>query len=432
MKVALIQFNIKINCAQENVRRGIALAAEAARGGAALILMPEMWSAGLHPELPADPAVERTPEILADLARLASETGSVVAAGSLPERRADGVYNSAWLIGPSGVAPVPYRKIHLFRTGGEDRYTRPGRSLVLWETPLGPAAPFICFDLRFPELFRAAAFAGARLFLHPTQWPMARTPHLVALLRARAIENQAYVLSANACGHDGLLEMAGRSSVVDPWGETLLEAAPGAEGVFTVDLDPGKPVTLRERFPFLREAVFAGAVGAIARGGLEAVPALPEGAALRDGVLGDVPACEAILRALPSWFGIGSAIAEYAAALARLPFAVVVARDEVAGFAALARVSAAAFEVHVMACRPEWRGRGIGRALCAWCEARAREAGAAFLQVKTLAPARPDPSYAATRGFYERLGFHPLEEFPAGTLWPGNPCLVLVKPLSRF
>lgn len=258
MKIALVQFNVRVKTPAENIRRGLELSREAARSGASLLLLPEMWSTGLHPGLAGIPEVDATAEILAEISGICKDSGCTVAAGSLPERRTEGIFNTAWLVTPEGVAPDPYRKIHLFKTGGEDRYTRAGDRLARWGTPAGPASPAICFDLRFPELFRAAAFAGATLFLHPTQWPKSRTAHYRALLPARAIENQAFVLSANACGNDGLLDMAGGSTAIDPWGETLVEAPAAEEGVFTAELDPAQASSLRAKFPFLREAVHAG------------------------------------------------------------------------------------------------------------------------------------------------------------------------------
>jgi GNAT superfamily N-acetyltransferase len=153
---------------------------------------------------------------------------------------------------------------------------------------------------------------------------------------------------------------------------------------------------------------------------------------------GQGAAAEEILRALPAWFGIESALLEYAAAAEELPTFVVRAPGagtpgaepggEVAGFLTLRPTSARAVEVHVMGVRPEHHRRGIGRALVERAAAYARAEGFALLHVKTLAPSDPDPGYAGTRAFYEALGFVPLEELPQ--VWgPENPCLLLVRPL---
>ena len=149
---------------------------------------------------------------------------------------------------------------------------------------------------------------------------------------------------------------------------------------------------------------------------------------VRGPLAGQGAAAEGVLRALPGWFGIESAIVEYAEAAQRLPTFVACDGDAVAGFVTLRPTSAAALEVHVMAVRPEHHRRGMGRALVERAAQYARAEGFALLHVKTLAPGDPDPGYAATRQFYEAMGFRPLEELPQ--VWgPENPCLLMVLPL---
>lgn len=158
---------------------------------------------------------------------------------------------------------------------------------------------------------------------------------------------------------------------------------------------------------------------------------------------GQRAAAERILRALPAWFGIESALLDYAAAADELP--TFVAREPVAGrgpageaepgtgdplvgFLTLRPTSPHAAEVHVLAVLPDHHRRGIGRALMERAAEYARAEGRTLLHVKTLAPSDPDPGYAATRRFYEALGFVPLEELPQ--VWgPENPCLIMVRPL---
>jgi GNAT superfamily N-acetyltransferase len=137
-----------------------------------------------------------------------------------------------------------------------------------------------------------------------------------------------------------------------------------------------------------------------------------------------------VLEALPVWFGIPAAIETYVAAAENLPM--LACRDPVGGIAGFASVkihTRAAAEVYVMGVKRAWHRRGIGRMLI---EAAARLAvshGSQYLTVKTLSPSHPDPNYAATRLFYDAVGFVPIEEFP--TLWGAdNPCLLLLRPLS--
>jgi GNAT superfamily N-acetyltransferase len=143
-------------------------------------------------------------------------------------------------------------------------------------------------------------------------------------------------------------------------------------------------------------------------------------------------AAERILRALPGWFGIESALLEYARAADVLPTFVAVAGvdtgDDTVGFVTLKATSEDALELHVMGVLPAWHRRGVGRALVERAAAHARADGFSLLPVKTLAPRDPDPGYAATRAFYAAMGFRPLEVFPEH--WgPDDPCLLMVRPL---
>ena len=150
--------------------------------------------------------------------------------------------------------------------------------------------------------------------------------------------------------------------------------------------------------------------------------------AIRGPLAGQGALAEGILRALPDWFGIESAIVDYARAADELPTFVAGSEGRPVGFLTLQPTSADAVEVHVMAVLPHAHRRGIGSALVERAAAYARAEGFALLHVKTLAPSDPDPNYAATRAFYAAAGFVPLEELPQ--VWgPQNPCLLMVKAL---
>jgi predicted amidohydrolase len=133
-----------------------------------------------------------------------------------------------------------------------------GDELVTLPLPGTGASPGLtlglatCYDLRFPELFRGLVDAGAQLFVVPAGWPARRREHWTLLARARAVENQAYVLACGTGGTHAGVEQAGHSIVVDPWGEVLAEAGPGEE-VLSVELDPAKVATTREQFPALKD-----------------------------------------------------------------------------------------------------------------------------------------------------------------------------------
>lgn len=136
---------------------------------------------------------------------------------------------------------------------------------------------------------------------------------------------------------------------------------------------------------------------------------------------------ERLLRILPSWFGIPEANAEYVESATRLPGLVARSRDEVIGVLLCRRHFPTSAEIHLMAVDPEWHRRGVGKALVETLESQLSKDGCRLLEVKTLGPSRTDVGYAATRAFYLSCGFEPLEENL--DLWPGNPCLIMVKPL---
>jgi len=144
----------------------------------------------------------------------------------------------------------------------------------------------------------------------------------------------------------------------------------------------------------------------------------------------DAPQAEFVdqlLRSLPAWFGIESSIVEYVEAARRMPTLVASVDGAPIGVLLYERHFAACFEIHLMAVAREWHRRGVGRALVDETVRIARADGAALLEVKTLGASHPDPGYADTRRFYEACGFLPVEELL--DYWPGNPCLIMVKPL---
>lgn len=143
---------------------------------------------------------------------------------------------------------------------------------------------------------------------------------------------------------------------------------------------------------------------------------------------GEAGICERILRALPGWFGIEEAIVQYLKDVVVMETVVAEVSGAPVGFLTLNRHNDHSAEIHVIGVLPEHHGRGIGRTLVEHAERTLRDRGVAYLQVKTLGPSRPDPEYERTRGFYEHVGFHALEET---NLWGDvNPCLIYVKHLA--
>jgi predicted amidohydrolase len=148
-----------------------------------------------------------------------------------------------------------YRKIHLFGFGSrEPEVLTRGNRIVVLDGELGRMGLATCYDLRFPELFRAMVDRGAEAFLVPSAWPYPRVEAWTVLARARAIENQAWLLSANWVGGAGPARYCGRSMVVDPWGTAVAAAADGSRVVWA-GLDPAEARRARAEFPPLRDRV---------------------------------------------------------------------------------------------------------------------------------------------------------------------------------
>ncbi|MFF8942404.1 carbon-nitrogen family hydrolase [Streptomyces sp. NPDC014864] len=256
MRASLIQIAVNENESIESRRERVA-ALVREQAGADLVVLPELWTTGAFAfEEFADRAEPLEGPTYEAMAKAASDAGVWLHAGSIPERDPDGpLYNTSLMFTPSGELAAAYRKIHRFGFDkGEAVLMGAGSDLVtvrLPETTLGLAT---CYDLRFPELFRGLVDAGAETLVVPAGWPERRRAHWTLLARARAVEDQAFVLACGTAGTHAGVPQAGHSIVVDPWGEVLAEAG-AEEEVLTVDLDPGKVATTREQFPALKDRV---------------------------------------------------------------------------------------------------------------------------------------------------------------------------------
>ncbi|GAA2427141.1 carbon-nitrogen family hydrolase [Streptomyces glaucus] len=256
MRASLIQVAVEEGESVEKRRRRVAdLVRDQA--GADLVVLPELWTTGAFAYEEFGPAAEPlqgpTYEVMA---KAASDAGVWLHAGSIPERDPDGtLYNTSLVFSPSGEPAAAYRKIHRFGFDkGEAVLMGAGEELVTVRLPSTTLGVATCYDLRFPELFRGLVDAGAETLVVAAGWPERRRAHWTLLARARAVENQAFVLACGTSGTHAGIPQAGHSMVVDPWGEVLAEAGAGEE-VLTVEFDPGKVATTREQFPALKDRV---------------------------------------------------------------------------------------------------------------------------------------------------------------------------------
>jgi len=233
IQAAAIQFNVKQGDVDANLAYVRAALKSAAENGANLAVLPEMWSSGFaYKNL--NELAGRTAGIVEELLEL-SRTLKLVIVGSMPEPHGAKVFNTVY-VADNGTLAGTYRKLHLFSLLGEDKAFDSGDSWLLADTSLGKIGVIICYDLRFPELSRRLAVEGAQVICVPAQWPKPRQEHWRTLLRARAIENQLFVVACNTCGLVGKLDFFGMSMVIDPKGEVLAEGSE-AEGTVQAPLD---------------------------------------------------------------------------------------------------------------------------------------------------------------------------------------------------
>ncbi|GGW96822.1 carbon-nitrogen family hydrolase [Streptomyces chryseus] len=257
MRASLIQIAVDPDEPVESRRQRVAslVREQRERYGADLVVLPELWPTGAFAyESFADEAEPLEGPTYEAMAKAAADAGVWLHAGSIVERDPEGpLYNTSLVLSPAGELVRAYRKIHRFGFDkGEAVMMGAGEELV---TVTAAGLTFglgTCYDLRFPELFRGLVDAGAQAFVVPAGWPARRREHWTLLARARAVENQAYVLACGTAGTHAGVEQAGHSIVVDPWGEVLAEAGP-AEEVLVVDLDPAKVTTTRDQFPALKD-----------------------------------------------------------------------------------------------------------------------------------------------------------------------------------
>jgi len=220
LKVAAIQFKITLGEIDQNLKKVERALDRVAKQGVQLAVLPEMWSAGYDYKRLARHAGE-TPRVIEAICQLSAQH-SMVVVGSLPEAADGKIYNTAYVV-DCGEVLGSYRKLHMFSTMGEDRFLAPGDRTLVVPTSVGRLGIAIYYDLRFPELFRKMALEGAEIICLPAEWPKPRQEPWRTLLRARAMENQLFVVATNCCGLQGNLNFFGMSLLLSATGEVLAE-----------------------------------------------------------------------------------------------------------------------------------------------------------------------------------------------------------------
>jgi omega-amidase len=240
--IVLVQLHIQPGDPQANLDRVLSLLSATPMG--AWVLLPELWSTGYALADGPRLAVENQ-AILERLADWAIEHQCCVGGSTLQSRHGK-IYNTFhWL--RADKQRIEYSKIHLFGLMDENCYLAPGSQTVLTDAGSLSAGLSICYDLRFPELFRQYALNGVTCFFNVAEWPLRRLDHWKILLRARAIENQAFMIAVNAADMTLGQQFGGCSAVITPWGECLVEGPEAREALLTCEIDTDEVAFTRQR-----------------------------------------------------------------------------------------------------------------------------------------------------------------------------------------
>jgi predicted amidohydrolase len=259
VRAAAVQLN-STDDTERNLATADRLVREAALAGAALVVLPEKWTVignGAQLAAGAEPLDGPAMTWAASIAR---ELGIDLVAGSFSERveGAEKLSNTSVHFGPDGSRRAVYRKLHMFDVEvdgvryAESEHEQPGEEIVVSSAGGVGLGMSVCYDLRFPELYRELAVRGAEIIAVPSAFTLATTrDHWEVLVRARAIEDQCFVIAANQIGeHPGGLRSGGRSKIVDPWG-LVLATAPDTESAIVAELDLDGLRNIRRRLPSL-------------------------------------------------------------------------------------------------------------------------------------------------------------------------------------
>lgn len=244
-RIALAQMNIEYGNFEKNVSSARLFIQNAVDAHCNLILLPELWSSGfdLHS---CEKYALQNPSLISELQSISDEKHLTIC-GSFIEKVDGNFFNAFKTIQPHS-SIVSYHKKHLFHLMREDKYFSPGDDPQPFTTILGLTGMSVCFDLRFPELFRNLSAQGVQSYLLSSHWPLVRINHWVILLQARAIENQAFMIAANSVGVSGKDAYGGHSAVIAPDGEILCRASENEEELLCVDIDPMLVDLIREKF----------------------------------------------------------------------------------------------------------------------------------------------------------------------------------------
>ncbi len=249
MRVSLIQMPIREAEPEQNSQNVLALLETALAEQPDVIVLPEMWNIGYALKSLADLADVNGAETKKVLGNFAKEHRVNLVAGSVATKKEQGFFNTTYVFDRNGQVINDYDKVHLFGLMAENRFLESGNTESTFELDDVKAASVICYDIRFPEWVRTLMTSGAKLLFVVAEWPEERVAQWEILLRARAVENQAFVVAVNRVGDSPSDHFSGHSLVIDPLGNVILQAPDNQEGIFTVDIDLSEVEKIRGHIP---------------------------------------------------------------------------------------------------------------------------------------------------------------------------------------
>jgi predicted amidohydrolase len=249
-KAGVVQFDVKCGRIEDNLEKLSEHLGKLASESVRLAVVPEMFSCSFDNEnLKAHS--RSTPDIVERLSAFALDHGMAIA-GTLPEQEKGRIFNTMIFIDTDGKVKGKYRKLHLFRLSGEHLFYTAGNEVVSLDSTLGRIGLMTCYDLRFPEVARALFLKGAQLLVVSAQWPEPRQDHWETLIKARAIENQFFMVCSNRTGTEAGLSFPGMSMVADPMGKILVRAGSHDTSAFA-EIDPEALKTMRTLIPCMTD-----------------------------------------------------------------------------------------------------------------------------------------------------------------------------------
>jgi len=252
LTISLGQIDVQLGNPQANLATIQEMSAEATRRGSDIIVFPELWSTGYDLENGAAYATSTAEGIFAEVRHCANKHQIAILGSCLSDLGEGKIGNTAVYFDSHGRNLGEYSKTHLFRLMSEDQFLAAGSQKTMIESQWGLMGLTICYDLRFPELYRAYALAGAQLVFVPSEWPHPRLKHWRTLLRARAIENQMFIVACNRVGNSKDTDFFGHSAIIDPWGEVVIEGGE-QEMLLTATIDLDQVNEVRAKIPIFKD-----------------------------------------------------------------------------------------------------------------------------------------------------------------------------------